>query len=299
MTALDANPPTLTLVAYRDVSPHECDALTEAAGRRGVPVRVVEPHELRVSVGTATVVAGGDGAPIPAGPVLHRTVVRHLDLVEPALEALGRSGDHTVVNEIGAALTARNKLRAHLRLAAAGVRSPETVGVAHAPAHVPWTAADTVTKPVHGARGDGVAAVATAALSDTWPAGETARLAQPRVAGRYDLRAYVVDGTAVAAAVRAAAAGEWRCNAARGAAVTVLGAGTLRSRAESAAVAAVRALDLDAASVDLLCDGDDVLVSEVDPWGGFRHTEAACGTDIGDRVVAAALRRHAAGGRRP
>ena len=283
------------VLSYPDVLPAGLLAL-RAAARRDADVELVEvePHALQLVLhGRPRVHVGG--GELTADVVLHRTVYPYRHLVVPALEVLAGRGS-VVLNEPHAALLSRDKVRTLLALSRAGLPTVPTVAVAAQPSagELDVLGSDeVVVKPALGAQGRGVVRTPLRGLAEvsTWVHDPAlgATLVQPLL-DAHDLRAYVI-GTRCWVAQRWPGPGEWRSNLALGGTATPVHDGGLRREAETTAVAAVAALGLDHAAVDLLATRSGLLLSEVDAWGGSAGVAAALGADLATELLALGRQR--------
>lgn len=103
-----------------------------------------------------------------------------------------------------------------------------------------------------------------------------------------DLRIYVVDGDIVGAMRRIAQEGEWRANVALGAEVEDV-TDTLSPEAQSTARQAVSTLELDYAGVDLIDDGEQWCVLEVNATAGFKGLFEATGHSVAPDIARLAI----------
>ncbi len=125
-----------------------------------------------------------------------------------------------------------------------------------------------------------------AVLDSLWRVGDEVLVQGWVDAGGRSDRLLVAGDEVVAAARFTAAAGEWRSNAARGGRCQPLAPSDAHLRL---ARAAVRAVGLRQAAVDLLPHDDGPVVCEVNPTPGFRALEEATGVDVAGRLVADSL----------
>ncbi len=109
-----------------------------------------------------------------------------------------------------------------------------------------------------------------------------------------DVRVYVVGGEIVGAMRRHAPGGEWRTNVARGGEVEDV-TDDLGPRPARIAREAAAATGLDLAGVDLLSDGGEWHVLEINATAGFRGLFAATGVSAAPHIARLAIER--AGGR--
>jgi glutathione synthase/RimK-type ligase-like ATP-grasp enzyme len=283
--------PVVALLSYATVKPGNLHLLRSAAGELDVTLLEVPPHEVRVRLSDRAQVLWQD-RPLHADVVLHRTVQRHLPMVLPVLDLLASQGV-PVLNDPAAAVRSRNKLHTLLALHAAGLPVPPTEALI-LPAPPAWRPAAevVVSKPALGVGGEQVRAHEAGTLPEHDPA-LGPLLVQPAVGLGTDYRAYVVDGGCVAAARRTAAPGEFRANASLGATVQHIEDPELAREVARLSVAAVEALGLDHAAVDLLRGPGtgELLLSEVDAWGGFEHLQRALDVPVARAVLALAVRR--------
>jgi ribosomal protein S6--L-glutamate ligase len=273
--------------------------LVEAARERGHSARVLDPLRcyLRISNdGFEMHYKGGRLAGYAAVvPRIGASVTRYGCAVLRQFELMG---SHTP-NGADAIARARDKLRSHQLLAAAGIGLPVTVfgdnpddtgdllSMLGPPPHV--------IKLNEGTQGAGV--MLTEKLSASRGAIETLRglyanflvqefIAEARGA---DLRCFVVGDRVVAAMRRQAPKGDFRSNLHRGG--TASAARVTRAEA-STAVRAAAVLGLGVAGVDLLRSRRGPLVLEVNSSPGLEGIEAATGVDVAgcviDHVVASA-----------
>jgi ribosomal protein S6--L-glutamate ligase len=270
------------------VAPEQRRLWLEAADASGVTLREVLAHRLALRVVPnhhPEVLL--DGEPFWPSLVLLRSVVPFLstlELVVPLWQARGA----TVLNPPAVLRTARDKLASALALADAGVPTPPTVGISHRSALaspsftnvLPAGTVDVVVKPAVGSRGTNVRCYpglthAHDALDDNALGREDRLVVQPRL-GPYgqDIRAMVVGDTCVAAMRRRSQAG-FAANASLGATVEPCEPTPLLA---ATAVAAVRALGLDYAGVDLL-ETDPPMVLEANALPGIAHITAVTGVN--------------------
>lgn len=187
-------------------------------------------------------------------------------------------------------------------LAAAGLPVPETVAGADpealAAAAERHLGLPVVVKQRRSRMGVGVIRCAgrdhlEAVLDSLWRLGDEVIVQRWLEGGESSLRLLAVDGTVVAAARLRAAPGEWRSNAARGAAAEAHCPSEIE---RELAVAAAEALGLGHCGVDLLDSPEGPVVAEVNPTPGFLRLEAATGFDVARALLASAVRRGEAAG---
>ncbi len=271
--------------------------LRDAGAAAGVRVEVLDALALaaqetppRLWQGGAPLAVAGLGAVLPrVGNWRPETVLAALDV----LRALGVA----TLNEPVAIRAGRDHWRTARALAAAGVPHPETVAGSEPEALAAATAAalgfPVVVKQRASRRGVGVircagAAELEAVLDSLWRVGDEAVVQRFCPPGGVSRRVLVLDGEPLGATEHRAAAGEFRANAARGAAVRAV---VLDDELTRLALAATAALGLGFAGVDVIPDGDGWVVGEVNPSPGWAHFAAATGVPVAARVVAALARR--------
>jgi ribosomal protein S6--L-glutamate ligase len=148
-----------------------------------------------------------------------------------------------------------------------------------------------VVKQRHSRQGVGVILCQTqaeleAVLDSLWRLGDEVVVQRFCRPGGISRRLLVVRGEVLGAAEHRAGKGEFRANAARGAKV----AGVEPTPQQAMlAVNAARALSLGFCGIDLLPDGEEWVIGEVNPTPGWRHFAKATGVAVADHVVAALL----------
>lgn len=255
-----------------DVAREEEKALLRAAERLGVPLR-----PLRV----------GDVLPMEgweADVYLVRTLSHNRGIVAAAaVEAAGG----LAVNGSAALMTCWNKAVTLARLRAAGLPTPRTevlFGRAQASFRGP-----SIVKAASGSWGRKVALVSSdeeLGLLLRTADEDSVLLMQEKVGDGTDIRAFVVDGQAVAAMRRVPPRGEWRSNAARGGATYPQ---PLDPQLEELAVRAAEAVGAFYAGVDILV-GDGYYVNEVNGISEFKALQRTTGVDVAERLLAAVAR---------
>lgn len=105
-----------------------------------------------------------------------------------------------------------------------------------------------------------------------------------------DVRVYVVGDRTVGAMYRDAPEGEWRTNVALGAEVSDA-TDQLPDEVKAIAQTATEVVGLDYAGVDLISDGDDWYILEINPTAGFRGFFAATGISPAPYIVQLAAER--------
>jgi RimK family alpha-L-glutamate ligase len=195
-----------------------------------------------------------------------------------------------IFNRPSSLLAAHDKLITARLLRAAGIPYPRTRRL-HAGMSLDDLMLPVVAKPRFGSWGRDVELCSNRrALDDYvqrmqrrpwWRAGGIVQELVPSRAS--DLRIIVSGGHAIGAAVRLAAPGEWRTNVALGGRSV---ATTPPPDACALAIAATRSVDIDFAGVDLLRDGDDWVVLEING-----AVDMKVHYTLGDDVFSAALGR--------
>jgi len=269
---------------------HSNRRLLEASAARGHRVSLVHPYR------SWPAVVGGRirfaGRPVDVDLLLPRQGAEigdsSLSLLEQAVQA-----GVAVVNGPAAVRLAASKYRTCRTLAEAQIPVPDTVLVNSPDAATDAAAAvggfPAVVKPVSGRHGEGVFLAGDAgscrryleSVRDLKPGVVLQRFIAP--AGRKDLRIFVLGEETAGAAVMRPQKGDFRSNF------------HLTGRAEAAmveekigqlAVAAVRALGLQIAGVDMVIDDHGrPWVMEVNYSPGFEGLEAATGLDIAGAMV--------------
>jgi RimK family alpha-L-glutamate ligase len=183
-----------------------------------------------------------------------------------------------------------DKYLALVRLAAAGLRVPETIVCQHADAALQafdQLGRDVVVKPIFGSEGRGMVRVTDPELAwRTFRAIERTQsvLYVQRFVPHpgWDLRAFVLSGR-VLAAVRRVSNGDWRTNVSQGAIAEPV---ALSPEQEAAALRAADAVGGVAAGVDLLPGpSGEWYVVEVNAVPGWRALGSATGIDVARELV--------------
>lgn len=259
--------------------------LIRAATQFGHAAAAVDFRTVAAAVPGAPL-AGFDAALVrtmPAGSL--EQVVFRMDTLHAAAAAGVR-----VLNPPRAVETCVDKYLTTLRLAAAGLPTPET--------HVSQTAdaaldgfdqlgGDVVVKPLFGSEGRGM--VRLTDRETAWRVfhalDRTGQVIYQQQFVRHpgwDLRAFVIGGRVIAG-MRRTARGDWRTNVAQGGTAEVA---ELSDDAVSLAVRAAAAVGCQVAGVDLLPGPDGALtVIEVNAVPGWRALATVSGRDIAADVV--------------
>jgi RimK family alpha-L-glutamate ligase len=271
------------------------DSLTAAAGRLGVPVRTVDLPSLRAGIAPLGEVTVTD----EAGPVAATSLAPFLLFGFPAavtaLRVLARTA--RAQNPVDGVVIADDKAAAAARLAQAGVAQirteicPFDLGLAAAvAAEIGYP---VVVKRAHGAQGRWVrraadpAALATA-LAELAAEGPGALIVQPQVVecAGVSVRAVLTGGQPIAVTERRAVPPEWRSNIAGGATQRRT---ELTGEEQDLVHAAVAALGLGHAGVDLLRTGAGPRVLEVNACPDFTSMQPHYQADLAEAVLRASL----------
>ncbi|WCE05001.1 30S ribosomal protein S6--L-glutamate ligase [Pseudoxanthomonas sp. JBR18] len=287
-------------ILSRNTRLYSTKRLVEAARQRGHTVRVLDPLRcyMRIDRGRFDLRYGGRtlsgfDAVLPR---IGASVTRYGTAVLRQFELMGC---HTP-NPSDAILRARDKLRAHQLLAAAGIDLPGTVFGDN-----PDDTADLLAllgPPPHviklneGAQGAGV--MLTEKLSASRSVVEALRglyanfVVQEFIgeAKGADLRCFVVGDRVVAAMRRQAPEGDFRSNLHRGGEAAPA---TASQEEIEVAVRAAATLGLGVAGVDLIRSARGPLVLEVNSTPGLEGIEQVSGVDVAGTVVDWVALRHA------
>jgi ribosomal protein S6--L-glutamate ligase len=289
------SPPRVAVLTARPSLPMNAELV--AAGRgTGVEVEVLDALLL---VGSAAPAVWGPGGRLELetlAAVLPRVGNWRPDSVLAVLESLLAAGVPSL-NDPDPIRRGRDHWRTVAALAAAGVPHPETLAGSE-PEQLAAAAArklgfPCVVKARHSRQGVGVVRCTgrdqlDATLDAMFRLGEEVVVQRECRTGGVSRRVLVLDGAVLGATEHRAAPGEFRSNAARGAAVAAV---TLAGGAADLAVAAAAVLGLGFCGVDLLPDGDRWLVGEVNPSPGWKHFAEATGFAVADALVRALARR--------
>lgn len=273
--------------------------LVEAARELGHSVRVLDPLRCYMRIACSGFQMHYKGRSIhgydAVVPRIGASVTRYGTAVLRQFELMGSYTPNTS----DAILRARDKLRSHQLLAAAGIGLPATVFGDN-----PDDTADLLSMlgpPPHviklneGTQGAGV--MLTDKLSASRGVVEALRglyaqfLVQEFIseAQGADLRCFVVGGKVVAAMQRQAADGDFRSNLHRGG--TAKGARATTAE-QQVAVQAARVLGLGVAGVDLIRSNRGPLVLEVNASPGLEGIETASGVNVAAAIIGYVSERH-------
>jgi ribosomal protein S6--L-glutamate ligase len=292
-------PLRIGIITVRDSAYHPNRRLLEAARLAGHEGVLIHPYRLwPTTVDGKLGVSGENAAPLPQ-VVLPR---QGAQIGDACLALVGQFQDMGVplVNDFKAVATARNKFLTQQALSAAGLPCPDTFFVNDASGV--FQAVDRlggyplVVKPVSARQGSGVLRIENAddcrrRALDALNRREglmIQRYLPPEK--RRDIRALVVGGEVICAAMLVPPPGEFRANFHLGADIRSI---VLSIDLARTALAAAAAVGCAVAGVDMMVDGDGrPLIVEVNYSPGFKGMEAASGLDIADRIVAFAVKRH-------
>lgn len=236
-----------------------------------------------------------DGAPYPLDEVaaaLPRVGNWRPDSTLAVVESIGDAGI-PLLNSPSAIRSGRDHWLTVRTLAAAGVPHPLTVAGSDPESLAASAAAvcgfPCVVKQRHSRQGVGVIRCANQAeldsvLDSLWRLGDEVVVQRFCAPGGISRRVLVLQGGVLGAAEHRAPRGEFRANAARGARVASV---ELPPPQVELARNAATAMGLQFCGVDLLPDGDDWVVGEVNPTPGWRHFAAATAAPVAVRLVAA------------
>jgi RimK family alpha-L-glutamate ligase len=271
----------------------ELESAAAAVGHHAV---VLNALDLVARADQATVYLRGEKLPLePLVAVLPRVGNWRPDSVLAVLAALNAAGVPGL-NRPQAIRRGRDHWRTACALAAAGLPHPETVAGSEPEALAAAAAVacgfPCVVKQRRSRQGTGVIKVASraeleAVLDSMWRVGDEVVVQRFCPPGGVSRRVLVLDGEVLGVTEHRAAEGEFRTNAARGGRVEAV---TLEEDQAMLALAAAGAAGLAFAGVDLLPDGNRVVVGEVNPTPGWKHFQEATGVAVAARLVASLLR---------
>lgn len=270
--------------------------LVEAGRAAGFDVRLEDALTVVVGCGERQA-RSGDGRnllePAPEA-VLPRVGNWRPESLLAVLEALMAAGVRSP-NAPGPIRDGRDHWRTMLRLRAAGLPAPRTLAGAD-PEALAAGAADLLGFPVvvkqrRSRMGVGVIRCdrkdqLDAVLDSLWRLGDEVIVQELIPTGGASLRLLVAGGEVAAAARFTASDGEWRSNAARGAAVEGYDPSPEEVRLALRGAAALR---LGVCGVDLFPGKRGTVIGEVNPTPGFRHLEAATGIDVAAAIIQATI----------
>jgi RimK family alpha-L-glutamate ligase len=282
-------------VARNPYATNVADRLIAAAGRLGVPARLIDLPSLGLSVQPLGELTAADRN----GPVAASSLAPYLLFGFPAaalaLGVIARAG--RTQNPVDGVLLADDKAAAAARLARAAVAQVRTEICAQEFGRLSAAAErigyPVVVKRTHGAQGRWVrraadqAALGTA-LAELAVEGPGALIVQPEVtecAGR-SVRAVITGGRVLAVTERTAAGGEWRSNIAGGAAQHRV---ALTEQEHGLVLNAAGALGLGHAGVDILRTRQGPQVLEVNSCPDFTSMQPYYEHDLAEAVLLASL----------
>lgn len=260
--------------------------LIRAATEQGHTAEAIDFRSVAAGVGLGPPLGGFDAALVrtmPAGSL--EQVVFRMDVLHAAVAA-----GVTVLNPPRAVETCVDKYLTSVRLAAAGLPTPDTHVSQRADdalAAFDRLGGDVVVKPLFGAEGRGMVRVTDRELAwRTFHAieqtGGVIYLQRFVRHPGWDVRAFVLNGR-VLGAMRRTAKDDWRTNVAQGGSAERC---ELTTAQVGLALAATEAVGAVVAGVDLLCDErGEWYVIEVNAVPGWRALSAACSVDVAAEVV--------------
>lgn len=194
-----------------------------------------------------------------------------------------KEGGCKVVNEFHAIATAANKAESSAILAKRGVPIPRFLVTRDFGEARDFVREEekVVQKPLYGFRGKGLQIVTSREenkLKDQLESGDPIYL-QSYVENPWDGRIFVA-GEEPIAAIKRISGDDWRTNLARGGQVELWDP---NQETVNMSIAAVNALELDYAAVDLI--GDPKLVMEVNGTPGWRGLQRVAEVDVAERLV--------------
>ena len=271
------------------------NALTRAAERVGIPVRVIDLATVRVGMSPA----GGTTVTDRSGPVDIDALAPYLlfgfPAAVPAIRVLLRTAK--AQNPMDGVLVADDKAATAERLSAVGIRQvrTEVCGLELAQARL---VADEVGYPVvlkrtHGAQGRWVRRASdpdslAIALAELAAEGPGALIVQPEVVEcrGVSIRSVMTGGRVMATTRRTAEPGEWRSNVSGGASQQAVRlSGEERAMVEGAATA----LGLGHAGIDLLRTDEGPRILEVNACPDFTSMRPHVEVDLAEAVLLASL----------
>ena len=260
---------------------------------RGVDCAILQPERCAMSLQGGAFCLYYDGrAMAPAQAVVPRFGSPLTQLGVRLLWHFAAQGSYCL-NSGDALLRARDKFLSLQMLAAASLPVPDTWYLADTPAGevaMAQLGMPLVSKLLSGSQGVGVNLAESRggarALVDTLLQLQHETLLQRFLPGREDYRVIVLGGQVLAAMRRKAGAEEFRSNLHRAGTAELVDAAELAGSLGEFAVAAVAALGLDFAGVDLMADGQGGhVILEVNPVPSLEGIERVSGIDIAGKVA--------------
>ena len=282
-------------VARNPYATNVSGSLIAAAGRLGVPVRLVDLPSLRLGIGPRGEEAIADSAGRVAADSLAPYLLFGFPAAVHALRALAATAH--AQNPVDGVLLADDKAAAAVLLARAFVAQVRTEICPFDLAQVAAVAAEigypVVVKRAHGAQGRWVrravdSATLATALAELAAEGPGALIVQPEVTecAGVSVRAVLTGGQLIAVTERRAAPPEWRSNIAGGAAQR---RAELTGEEEDLVHGAATALGLGHAGVDLLRTKAGPRVLEVNACPDFTSMQPHYRADLAEAVLRASL----------
>lgn len=285
----------IALLSFEQILAENLNSYRKSAETLGINLIEIEPTQLSLIVEereSRVLYQGKDFAP---KIVIHRTIAKFADLLEPILLTLEVNGT-VILNGIEQALTSRSKLQSALKFKSAGLPFLESQFLFEGESINIDLTGELIAKPVFGSQGKGIkffqdSKEARAQLERT-EKNLRERNVEPILLQRdlgenvRDIRAHVVNGKCIALMARTPQRGERLANLAQG------GSGVPLSLDHPAAELAVRtanAFDLDFAGVDILGVGEKFYISEIDAWAGFAGIEKVCEVSVSKSILELAI----------
>lgn len=296
--------PNRIVVLTRQPDAHGITRLVEAAGKLGVNLHTIDPHELylrlaragdRTGTAQAQVEHATLGSDWRTTVILPRLASLATEYSLNALEALERAGARSI-NGCRGLLRLRHKFTALNELASAGLPVPDTI-MLHSPSEIAPAVKQLggypmVLKFVRGSQGVGVIFAPDAATVTSVV--EAMNLVQYDVmlqrfypqARERDQRILVINGEPRWAVIRQAAPGAFRANFHRGGSAKAV---ELEATATDLARRAAACFELGLAGVDLIESEHGWLVLEVNGSPGYATIEQAHGVDVAAEIITVAM----------
>jgi ribosomal protein S6--L-glutamate ligase len=268
--------------------------LVETARKRGHRVRVIDPVQVEMGLGTERPTIFHRHTSFPRTDVVIPRIALSISQYGLAVVNQFQLLGVPVLNVAQGISASRNAMRCLQLLAGNGIRVPLTVMASDASRlkqlvkHVGGV--PVLVKLLSQSEKTGLMICETlesleAALEAILGLGQNIVVQQYVKARGRDLRAFVVGGRVVAALRRRARAGRFARTLTRGAKFEAC---VLPPAHERVAAATARVVGLEVCAVDMLDVRGGPLVFEVNSSPGIREAEAACGLDVAAAVVARA-----------
>ncbi len=271
---------------------YSTERLAEAARRQGLKVQILDPTRINVVLAEASVTFSLGGQPLRCPDlVIGRFSPVYTRLGAALLAQFASAGAKVSPGAVGL-LTARDKWLAQTTMRASQIPMPPAAMV-HDLSEVDDIVAalgghPVIIKLLESTQGAGVMISrdpqTTLSILQSFESLHQGVLVQEYIpeTGGADVRIIVCGTEVVAAMERTPAAGEFRSNLHRGA--TAL-ATELSAVERATALAAVAAIGLDVAGVDVLRAGRGPLVMEVNASPGLEGIEGATGVDVAGAII--------------